>query len=43
MFLIRSKDTNFFATGKTRPMRPQQMKIQKALHWLGEELLEVEL
>ena len=32
-----------YASGKTRPMRPQQMKIQKALHRLGKELLEVEM
>ena len=40
---INQRQLQRYATGKTRPMRPQQVKIQKALHRLGEELLEVEL
>ena len=40
---INQRQLQRYASGKTRPMRPQQMKIQKALHRLGEELLEVEL
>ena len=40
---INQRQLQRYATGKTRPMRPQQMKIQKALHRLGEELLDVEL
>ena len=40
---INQRQLQRYATGKTRPMKPQQMKIQKALHRLGEELLEVEL
>ena len=40
---INQRQLQRYATGKSRPMRPQQMKIQKALHRLGEELLEVEM
>ena len=40
---INQRQLQRYASGKTRPMRLQQMKIQKALHRLGEELLEVEL
>ena len=40
---INQRQLQRYASGKTRPMRPQQMKIQKALHRLGEELLDVEL
>jgi len=40
---INQRQLQHYATGKTRPMRPQQIKIQKALHRLGEELLDVEL
>ena len=40
---INQRQLQRYATGKTRPMRPQQMKIQKALHRLGKELLEVEM
>jgi len=40
---INQRQLQRYATGKSRPMKPQSMKIQKALHRLGEELLEVEL
>ena len=40
---INQRQLQRYASGKTRPMRPQQMKIQKALHRLGKELLEVEI
>ena len=40
---INQRQLQRYASGKTRPMRPQQMKIQKALHRLGKELLEVEM
>ena len=40
---INQRQLQRYASGKSRPMRPQQMKIQKALHRLGEELLDVEL
>jgi len=40
---INQRQLQRYASGKSRPMRPQQMKIQKALHRLGGELLEVEL
>jgi len=40
---INQRQLQRYASGKSRPMRPQQMRIQKALHQLGEELLEVEL
>ena len=40
---INQRQLQRYASGKSRPMRPQQIKIQKALHRLGEELLDVEL
>jgi len=40
---INQRQLQRYASGKSRPMRPQQMKIQKALHRLGAELLDVEL
>ena len=40
---INQRQLQRYASGKSRPMRPQQIKIQKALHRLGGELLEVEL
>jgi len=40
---INQRQLQRYASGKSRPMKPQQMKIQKALHRLGEELLKVEL
>jgi len=40
---INQRQLQRYATGKSRPMRPQSLKIQKALHRLGEELLVVEL
>ena len=40
---INQRQLQRYASGKTRPMRPQQIKIQKALHRLGRELLDVEL
>ena len=40
---INQRQLQRYASGKSRPMRPQQMKIQKALHRLGEELLDIEL
>jgi len=40
---INQRQLQRYASGKTIPLRPQQMKIQKALHRLGKELLEVEL
>jgi predicted RNase H-like HicB family nuclease len=40
---INQRQLQRYASGKSRPMRPQQIKIQKALHRLGKELLEVEL
>ena len=38
---INQRQLQRYASGKSRPMRPQQMKIQKALHRLGEELLDI--
>jgi predicted RNase H-like HicB family nuclease len=40
---INQRQLQRYASGKSRPMRPQTIKIHKALHRLGEELLEVEL
>jgi len=40
---INQRQLQRYASGKTRPLRPQQVKIQKALHRLGKELLEIEL
>ena len=40
---INQRQLQRYATGKSRPMKPQSMKIQKALHRLGKELLVVEL
>ena len=40
---INQRQLQRYASGKSRPMKPQQMKIQKALHRLGEELLDIEL
>ena len=40
---INQRQLQRYASGKSRPMRPQQVKIQNALHRLGGELLEVEL
>ena len=40
---INQRQLQRYASGKSRPMKPQQVKIQKALHRLGEELLDVEL
>ena len=40
---INQRQLQRYASGKTRPMRPQSIKIQKALHRLGEELLDIEL
>ena len=40
---INQRQLQRYASGKSRPMRPQQVKIQKALHRLGAELLDVEM
>ena len=40
---INQRQLQRYATGKSRPMKPQSARIQKALHRLGEELLEVEM
>ena len=40
---INQRQLQRYASGKSRPMKPQQMKIQKALHRLGGELLDIEL
>ena len=40
---INQRQLQRYASGKTRPMKPQAQKIQSALHRLGEELLAVEL
>ena len=40
---INQRQLQRYASGKSRPMRPQSMKIQKALHRLGKELMEIEL
>ena len=40
---INQRQLQRYASGKTRPMKPQSMKIQRALHRLGNELLEIEL
>ena len=40
---INQRQLQRYASGKSRPMRPQSMKIQNALHRLGEELLDIEL
>jgi hypothetical protein len=40
---INQRQLQRYASGKSRPMRPQSMKIQKALHRLGEELMDIEL
>ena len=40
---INQRQLQRYASGKSRPMRPQSIKIQKALHRLGSELLDIEL
>ncbi|MDR2913492.1 MAG: type II toxin-antitoxin system HicB family antitoxin [Tannerella sp.] len=40
---INQRQLQRYASGKSHPMKPQSLKIQKALHRLGEELLDIEL
>ena len=40
---INQRQLQRYATGKSRPVRLQSIKIQKALHLHGEELLDIEI
>lgn len=40
---INQRQLQSYASGKCRPLKPQIVKIQNALHRLGEELLDIKL